>query len=92
MNSDYAEIRSLYIIDAAADAVGDSTPHPRDLFARRGFAIWRSAGLEETVFGITADHLCDPPLPDRCTLIFNIHVDSDPHAGWVLEANHLKLF
>ena len=36
MNSDYAEIRSLYIIDAAADAVGDSTPHPRDLFARGG--------------------------------------------------------
>ena len=31
MNSDYAEIRSLYIIDAAADAVGDFTPHPRDL-------------------------------------------------------------
>ena len=39
MNSDYAEIRSLNIIDAAADAVGDSTPHPRDLFARRGVAI-----------------------------------------------------
>ena len=39
MNSDYAKIRSLYIIDAAADAVGDSTPHPRDFFARRGFAI-----------------------------------------------------
>ena len=39
MNSDYAEIRSLYFIDAAADAVGDSTPHPRDFFARRGFAI-----------------------------------------------------
>ena len=39
MNSDYAEIRTFYIIDAAADAVGDSTPHPRDLFARRGFAI-----------------------------------------------------
>jgi len=38
-DSDYAEIRSLYIIDAAADAVGDSTPHPRDFFARRGFAI-----------------------------------------------------
>ena len=39
MNSDYAEIRSLYIIDADADAVSDSTPHPRNLFARRGFAI-----------------------------------------------------
>ena len=38
MNSDYAEIRSLYIIDAAA-AVADSTPHPGALFARRGFAI-----------------------------------------------------